>query len=189
MKNFLHNQRHSIPTTYNGVEFASKLEADWARFLTNQSIKWDYEPAGCYVGETFVLCDFFLPELEQWLEVKGPWTEAEKIKYSRLAEKVGDERLIIGGPKGACCIGIVAPPPVGFCAWDDAQLALCCECEVPIRFHLYGREISCAKCGASKHQINSWFISQSPKLPALQWPVGDRHQWYSSPSSDWLEGT
>ena len=56
----LRNGRYSIPTTYNGTEFASKLEADWARFFDNFQIPWQYEPEAVYVGDTFIYPDFRL---------------------------------------------------------------------------------------------------------------------------------
>lgn len=34
----------SIPTTYGGVRFRSRLEARWAAFFDLAKVKWDYEP-------------------------------------------------------------------------------------------------------------------------------------------------
>ncbi len=34
----------SRPTFYNGVQFRSRLEAQWACFFDQAKWKWDYEP-------------------------------------------------------------------------------------------------------------------------------------------------
>lgn len=69
----------SIETKYNGYNFRSRLEARWAVFFDTIGIKYEYEQesfmseykyqlkgkTACY------LPDFFLPELNIWVEVKG----------------------------------------------------------------------------------------------------------------------
>lgn len=61
-----------IKTMYRSIQMRSKLEAKFAFFLDNLKIIWIYEP------KTFLLSsgimykpDFYLPELNQWIEVKG----------------------------------------------------------------------------------------------------------------------
>src|SRR5262245_10502329 len=63
----------SIKTTYRGVLFASTLEADWAKTLDAMRIVWEYEPEGVTLpdGQRY-RCDFYLPRIRTWLEVKGP---------------------------------------------------------------------------------------------------------------------
>jgi hypothetical protein len=63
----------SIPTSYAGVTFRSRLEADWAHNLTVVGIAWSYEPDGIILpnGQRY-LPDFWLPDINTWLEVKGP---------------------------------------------------------------------------------------------------------------------
>ena len=61
-----------IPTTYNGIQFRSRLEARWALFFDILGIKYEYEPEGfigCY-GSKY-LPDFYLPEYDIYVEVKG----------------------------------------------------------------------------------------------------------------------
>lgn len=65
-----------IETVYNGYRFRSRLEARWAVFFDVAGIKYDYEPEGFEysVGDgekCRYLPDFFLPELEVYVEVKG----------------------------------------------------------------------------------------------------------------------
>lgn len=61
------------PRRYNGVEFRSTLEADWAATLDHYGIEWEYEPEGIQLpsGEAYVP-DFWLPKIATVIEVKGP---------------------------------------------------------------------------------------------------------------------
>lgn len=70
-------RRHrSIPTTYNGVKHRSKREARWACFFHHLNITALYEPEqfAIVVGKgkksKRYTPDFYLPELELWIEVK-----------------------------------------------------------------------------------------------------------------------
>ena len=40
----MHHAFESRPTFYNGVQFRSRLEAQWACFFDQAKWKWDYEP-------------------------------------------------------------------------------------------------------------------------------------------------
>jgi len=57
---------------YSSKIFRSRLEARWAIYLDLLRIDWDYEPCPYQVGPRLnYLPDFYLPELQIWLEVKG----------------------------------------------------------------------------------------------------------------------
>ncbi len=62
----------AIKTKYSGILFASTLEADWAKTLDHWGIVWSYEPEGLKLpsGQNY-RCDFYLPRLRTWFEVKG----------------------------------------------------------------------------------------------------------------------
>jgi hypothetical protein len=71
----------AIETEYAGCRFRSRLEARWAVFFDALSIKWLYEPQGYILGNgDAYLPDFWLPDLQLWVEVKGAPNEAEWIK-------------------------------------------------------------------------------------------------------------
>ena len=63
----------AINTLYNGYLFRSRLEARWAVFFDAAGIKYEYEPEGFELpsGDRY-LPDFYLPEQEMFVEVKGP---------------------------------------------------------------------------------------------------------------------
>lgn len=63
----------AIQTNYAGCRFRSRLEARWAVFFNELDIMWQYEPQGYTVGPdaTAYLPDFWLPDAQLWVEVKG----------------------------------------------------------------------------------------------------------------------
>lgn len=62
----------AIETVYNGYKFRSRLEARWAVFFDALDVKYEYEPEGFELDDgTKYLPDFYLPEEEYYIEVKG----------------------------------------------------------------------------------------------------------------------
>ena len=126
---------HAIETRYAGCRFRSRLESRWAVFFDTLGIKWEYEPQG-FENRMFCTCrlngnefeswggvdqcdgarcrylpDFYLPELQAWVEVKGSESEcrahmqlyAEMIDWGgqlpHVADSDGTTRgLLILGP-------------------------------------------------------------------------------------------
>lgn len=86
-----------IETEYNGHKFRSRLEARWAVFFDAAGIKYEYEPEGFEDenGNRY-LPDFYLPDFDTHVEVKGDRPEAwdELIKASKMIKWGGDIRRI-----------------------------------------------------------------------------------------------
>lgn len=62
----------AMEALYSGKIFRSRLEARWALLMDLLEINWDYEPSHYQVGpQLWYLPDFYLPQHELWLEVKG----------------------------------------------------------------------------------------------------------------------
>lgn len=61
----------AIETLYQGYKFRSRLEARWAVFFDAMGIKYQYEPEGFEFDGIRYLPDFYLPELNYFVEVKG----------------------------------------------------------------------------------------------------------------------
>lgn len=71
----------AIETEYAGCRFRSRLEARWGVFFDTLGVKWLYEPQGYVLGNgDRYLPDFWLPEVQLWVEVKGAMNEADWIK-------------------------------------------------------------------------------------------------------------
>ena len=61
-------------TLYKDILFRSKLEAKWAVFFDNVGIAYEYEPewdqVDIGIGYIHYKPDFYLPDLDLWIEVK-----------------------------------------------------------------------------------------------------------------------
>lgn len=69
----------AIQTQYKGYHFRSRLEARFAVMFQSLGLKWQYEPEGYDLGEAgWYLPDFYLPELDVWVEVKAKPLNAEE---------------------------------------------------------------------------------------------------------------
>ncbi len=80
----------SIPTTYDGVKFKSKLEAAYATIFNAAEIEWEYENQGFDLEGIWYLPDFWLPGIRTFFEVKG--SHGERIdKTIKLAEAICEE--------------------------------------------------------------------------------------------------
>jgi hypothetical protein len=91
----------SIPTTYNGIIFRSRMEARWAVFMNALSVAFDYEPEGYDLNGVFYLPDFWLPDLNIFMEIKPlvP-TEDEMEKARRLVQHTGCDLVFqVGNPR------------------------------------------------------------------------------------------
>ena len=70
-----------IETFYKGYRFRSRLEARWSILFDAMGIKYIYEPQGFALSDgTCYLPDFYLPEMNQFFEVKGVLDSADKKK-------------------------------------------------------------------------------------------------------------
>lgn len=79
------NKIKPIPTIYQQHKFRSRIEARWAVFYDVLGIKWEYEKEGYSLPSGWYLPDFWLPDQEYWIEIKGKEpTEDEKLKCAEL---------------------------------------------------------------------------------------------------------
>ena len=75
----------AIETHYAGCRFRSRVEARWAVLFDAMFIKWEYEKEGYeFDGGIKYLPDFWLPELNMWIEVKGSQPTKEEEEKCRL---------------------------------------------------------------------------------------------------------
>ncbi len=75
------------PTEYDGHEFRSFLEANWAAFFNALRIPYEYEPYRIELGDLTYLPDFRLPQQRAWIEIKPTRIHAfpAQRKIRRLA--------------------------------------------------------------------------------------------------------
>ena len=107
----------AVPTEFGGTHFKSKLEAAWARWLSENGVLFFYEEGPNDVsarmfpartgGATLLgyslpsgrgyLPDFWLPEIRTFLETKGDLTDDSISKVSEFAANIGDEMQVVLG--------------------------------------------------------------------------------------------
>ena len=92
---------NSIPTTYDGLRFRSRLEAEVAQLLNLVRLDWIYE------GESFLLDtgehywpDFRLPQSKVWLETRGyesvrGCAQIQAFREAVLRRDVGDAYVVL----------------------------------------------------------------------------------------------
>ena len=66
----------------NNQYFRSTYEANFARILNYLGIEWEYEPCRFKFDDCSWLIDFYLPQLDIWVEVKG-WMREKDLKLIR----------------------------------------------------------------------------------------------------------
>jgi len=85
----------SNPTIYKGIQMRSKLESRIAFFLDLLKIKWEYEPNSFLLSDgTSYIPDFYLTEMDIWLEVKGVICE-NNIEISKKFVKENKTTLLM----------------------------------------------------------------------------------------------
>lgn len=90
----------SIQTSYKGYLFRSRLEARWAVFFDAVDAVWSYEPCGYDLSDNVrYLPDFYLPDLDMFVEVKGYMSGKDADKVRVFRDAMSDSRyplLVVG---------------------------------------------------------------------------------------------
>ena len=128
----------AIETRYKGYRFRSRLEARWAVFFDAFPLKWEYEPEGFDLGaEGYYLPDFYLPEMDMWVEVKPDVSliNGERDKIEVLAAMTGKQVLLAKGTPALRNYDICYPETLymdGQGPWEEVCF---CEKYLPPRNH------------------------------------------------------
>jgi hypothetical protein len=70
----------SKKTKYAKIWFKSRMEAAFAKWLDSRNIRWQYEPQRFQISIGSYLPDFYLPDKNIWVEVKGRHVGLDKFK-------------------------------------------------------------------------------------------------------------
>jgi hypothetical protein len=95
--------KHGNGEYYNKIFMRSSYEIVYAKYLDNREIKWLYEPKVFILKENNTYTpDFYLPESNTYIEVKGWWRDKAKKKfkefkklYSTLKIEILDKKKLI----------------------------------------------------------------------------------------------
>lgn len=95
----MHNFK-AIETMYSSYRMRSRLEARWAVFFDFLDIPWEYEKEGYEINGVRYLPDFWLPEQEIFVEIKGQImpAESEFQKCSDLSTASKHPVYMFAGP-------------------------------------------------------------------------------------------
>lgn len=76
---------------YNDIYFRSNWEILVVKYFDSNNIKWQYEPKVFIIDEKCTYTpDFYLPEQNKWIEVKGYWREDAIIKFAQFKQKYSE---------------------------------------------------------------------------------------------------
>ena len=89
-----------IETNYNGRNFRSRTEARWAVFFDSAGIAYEYEKEGYELDCGRYLPDFWLPEWNAFVEIKGDRPTANEIERCLALQKATEKPvyLLCGAP-------------------------------------------------------------------------------------------
>lgn len=105
----------AIETVYKGYRFRSRLEARWAVFFDAAGVQWQYETQGYEVDGHKYLPDFWLPEVRDWVEVKGD-PDGLRKDFHRMRAILGRNSPLPGfadGSTGLIVLGDIPDPNEG----------------------------------------------------------------------------
>ncbi len=75
--------------------FKSTYEANLARILNYLDLEWDYEICRFKFDDCSYLPDFYLPQFDMWIEVKGNLTSIGKYKLEKMNKFYPNENIKI----------------------------------------------------------------------------------------------
>ena len=85
------------------INMRSLSEALMAHTLDLMQVEWEYEPQRFDLGWGFYTPDFYLPEFDHWVEVKGMWTDSSRRKFEEFSAthhaSAVMARSLLRGPK------------------------------------------------------------------------------------------
>ena len=88
--------KKNIITYYNGIAFHSSWEVKYAQWLDYNNIKWernrDWFPYGWNGKEKKYLPDFYLPESDEYIEIKGRKLPIDDAKWTQFPS---DKKLTV----------------------------------------------------------------------------------------------
>ena len=158
----------AIETVYNGYKFRSRLEARWAVFFDTAGIRYEYEKEGFDLGKLgWYLPDFWLPDLECWIEVKPDYEDAINDGHTRclrLAQITQQRALLVYGNPWPDDYMIVDCPPYDPFVQDFEQAWPFCE----------AAWAECRKCDGwwiREHDNGALTLGQHTCDEGFNWPL------------------
>lgn len=77
----------------NSIYFYSRWEANVARLYSYLGVRWEYAPKSFDIGGQMYTPDFYLSEIDTYIEVKNFWGEYSRIRDEKFRATHPDVRL------------------------------------------------------------------------------------------------
>ena len=98
---------HGIGSYYKNIYMRSSYEIAFVKWCDNQNIRWQYEPKVFDLGNSTYTPDFYLPEFNLYIEVKGWWRDDAKAKFELFKQIYCGERIKIVNKLELQQIGVI----------------------------------------------------------------------------------
>jgi len=92
---------------YDRINMRSGWEIAYAKYLDKRKVQWQYEPKHFKLDNTTYTPDFYLPETNEYIEIKGWFTEQAKLKIKNFMKTFPDIKLQILQQKQLRKIGAI----------------------------------------------------------------------------------
>ncbi len=92
---------------YKGIKMRSSYELTFAQFLDLSNIKYLYESKTFDLGNTTYTPDFYLPEHNLYIEIKGWWREDAQRKFKKFLKQYPNINLQILMQKDLQILGVL----------------------------------------------------------------------------------
>ena len=87
--------KHGKGAYYKEIYMRSSWEVAYAKYLDKNNIKWEYESKVFDLGNATYIPDFYLPEQDLYIEIKGWWRDDAKKKFDLFKIKYKDINIKI----------------------------------------------------------------------------------------------
>ena len=91
----INTKSRSRKIKYHNIWMRSGWEVKFAKFLDENRIKWFYENNHFDLGDCTYTPDFYLPEIDEYIEIKGYWRDDAKLKFDLFKIFYPDKKIII----------------------------------------------------------------------------------------------
>lgn len=80
---------------YKNIWMRSSWEIKYAKYLDSKNIVWKYEFKRFDLGNTTYTPDFYLPETNEYIEIKGWWRGNSKLKFDIFLKLYKDVKITL----------------------------------------------------------------------------------------------
>ena len=86
---------HGQHVYYKGIHLKSGWEEAFVKWCDKNHTKWQYESKTFDLDNTTYTPDFYLPETDEYVEIKGFWRDDAKKKFELFKKQYSEIKIII----------------------------------------------------------------------------------------------